>query len=84
MMFPKRDEDDWVVIFCPVCKRRLGDKKRGTFGSFECKTDGCSKTKHFFFPGQIKRPGKSVPWHSYVEKKSKCGKFCCDPEDIED
>lgn len=70
---------DWVTVYCPVCNERLGQKKRDEIDSFECPTDGCSKTEHWFYPGQIKRPGRSVPWSSYYKKKKGCGCGTCAP-----
>lgn len=66
-------DDNWVSVYCPVCEERLGQKRKGELASFECPTEGCSKTKHYFYPGEIKRPGKSVPWHSYHKDKGTCG-----------
>ena len=70
---------DYVTVHCPVCKKKLGAKHKDEIKGLECKTEGCSQTKHYFYPGQIKRPGKSIPWASYYEEKSRCGKPCCDP-----
>jgi len=75
-------EKNWATIHCPVCRERLGTKLKTELKSFECSTEGCSKTKHYFYPGEIKRPGKSIPWASYYDKKNKCGKPCCDPPTI--
>jgi len=63
---------DWVTVHCPVCKERLGEKVKGLLESFECQTEGCSKTKHYFYPGETQRPGKSTPWFSYHEEKNNC------------
>ena len=67
---------DWVTVYCPVCKKRLGEKHKQTLSSFICGEEGCSKTKHFFL-GDAKRPHKSTPWHAYYDKKNQCGKPCC-------
>jgi len=68
---------DWVTVHCPVCKHSLGEKQKGLIASFICATEGCSKTKHFFYPGKT-RPDKSVPWAVYFDEKNKCGKPCCE------
>jgi len=75
---------DWVAVYCPVCKLKLGIKKKTEIKSFICETPLCSKTEHTFYPGKTKRPGKSQPWASYYDSKKRCGKACCDPEDIPD
>jgi hypothetical protein len=73
---------NWVTVYCPVCKELLGQKKRVDITAFECQTEGCSKTKHWFYPGQAKRPKKSIPWAAYHEKNSTCGCLNCQPKEL--
>lgn len=72
---------DWSSVYCPVCKEYLGRKKKSEIKTFECKANGCSQTEHTFFPGEIKRPGKSIPWASYHKDKKECGCIHCSPTD---
>ena len=74
----------WTTVHCPVCRKELGTKQKGELASFVCHSQGCSDTKHYFYPGEIKRPGKSVPWSSYHEKKSRCNCFACQFRDSTD
>jgi len=69
---------DWVTVYCPVCKKLLGQKDRSSLTSFTCQEEGCSKTKHFFYPGDTKKPRRSMPQYQYYHDKKQCGKPCCE------
>jgi len=73
-----------ITVYCPVCGVTLGNKKKGELASFICSTEGCSQTKHYFYPNEVKRPGKSIPWASYHEKKQKCNCPACQARDSAD
>jgi len=75
---------NWIVVCCPVCHKELGMKQAGELASFTCESEGCSKTKHYFYPNEVKRPGKSIPWASYHEKKQKCNCLACQARDSAD
>ena len=49
------------IVRCPVCNQEIGRKVRQEAAEFICRSEGCSQTKHYFLPGQVKNPGKSVP-----------------------
>lgn len=66
-----------TTVYCPVCSEVLGEAREDEICSFICRTEGCSQTKHSFYPGNVKSPGKSVPWADYHEKKTKCGCPAC-------
>ncbi len=68
MLFKHKKPLEWVDVRCPVCKIRIGQKKKTELGSFEC--PDCKAT-HYFYPGEFKRPSKSVP--KSHNKSSGCG-----------
>jgi len=72
MQFPKRSSY-WTTVYCPLCKAELGKKKNDELKKLVCHSQDCSETEHWFYPGQHKRPGKSVPWADKIRKKKGCG-----------
>lgn len=67
---------DWVKVYCPVCDQELGEKEKGMIASFICLTEGCSQTKHFFYPDTLE-PRKSIPWYTYHDDKKCHCEDCC-------
>ena len=65
-----------LAVNCPVCKQKLGYKAKDELESFICDSEGCSKTKHTFYPGKD-TAGKSEPWFSYHSKKVVCNCMQC-------
>lgn len=66
-----------LAVNCPVCKQKLGYKAKDELESFICESEGCSKTKHTFYPGN-KLPGKSEPRFNYRCKRVICGCGRCE------
>jgi len=69
MLFNKPPDEK--VIYCPICSNKLGTKKVNDLKEFTCSDCGAT---HYFYPGQIKRPGKSVPKSIMHKNKCNCGR----------
>lgn len=78
MLYDASPPSNWITVRCPVCCNDLGYKMKDEIKSFICKTEGCSKTQHTFYPGHATKPGKSKPWFSYYHKKNNCGCGRCE------